>query len=365
MDQKQARESRQIVIGKIAVGGGAPITVQSMTKCDTRNVEATVAEINYLEQCGCDLIRVAVKDMEAATAIRAIKSKTTLPLIADIHFDYRLAISCIDNGIDGLRINPGNIGSRQRIAAVVEKAKERSVPIRIGVNAGSLESSIREKFGISASGLVESALAHVAILEAMKFYDIKISLKAAHVPMMIQAYRDIAQKVDYPLHLGVTEAGTIRMGTIKSAIGIGALLADGIGDTIRVSLTAPPREEVRAAIDILHALGIRSHRPELISCPTCGRCEVDLFKIVEKVETALENMHNPIKVAVMGCVVNGPGEAQQADVGLAAGKGCGIIFSRGKQPKKVSEDDMINALLSEIREITSIKSVLTTGREEE
>lgn len=292
-----------------------------MTKTDTRDVEATSRQIAELAGAGCDIVRLAVVDAEAAEAIKAIKSRTSLPLVADIHFDYKLALACIENGVDGLRLNPGNIGSRERVEMVARRAQEKGIPIRIGVNSGSLEKNLLARYGgVTAEAMVESALTHIRILEQLKFYEIKVSLKAASVPMMIEAYRRLAAEVDYPLHLGVTEAGTRRVGTVKSAIGIGVLLEEGIGDTIRVSLTGPPVEEVRVGQEILKSLGLRAVGPEIISCPTCGRCQIDLVSVAEQLEESIADLKTPIKIAVMGCAVNGPGEARQADVGLAGRK---------------------------------------------
>lgn len=346
------RETRKIRVGTVEIGGNAPISVQSMTKTDTRDILATVRQIHELEEVGCDIVRVAVVDSEAAAAIKEIKKKINLPLIADIHYDYRLALECIDNGVDGLRINPGNIGSRQRVEKVAHKARARGIPIRIGVNAGSLERHLLERYGgVTPEAMVESALGHIDILEKVGFYDIKVSLKASSVPLMIAAYRLLAQKVVYPLHLGVTEAGTRRRGTVKSAIGIGILLAEGIGDTIRVSLTAPPAEEVRVGLEILRVLGLRKQGPEIVSCPTCGRCEINLMQIAEEIEDKVEGLKPPIKIAIMGCVVNGPGEAREADIGLAGGRGMGLIFKKGQPLRKVKEEEMVPALLMEIQKI--------------
>lgn len=346
------RKTRKIKVGTVEIGGDAPISVQSMTKTDTRDVPATVKQIQELEEAGCDIVRVAVVDSEAAAAVKEIKRKTNLPLIADIHYDYRLALECLDNGVDGLRINPGNIGSRLRVEEVAARARERGVPIRIGVNAGSLEKHLLERYGgVTPEAMVESALRHIGILEEAGFYDIKVSLKASSVLQTIAAYRLLAQKVDYPLHLGVTEAGTRRRGTVKSAIGIGVLLAEGIGDTIRVSLTAPPAEEVRVGIEILRALGLRNEGAEIISCPTCGRCQINLMHIAEEIESKVEDLKQPLKIAIMGCVVNGPGEAREADVGLAGGRGMGLIFKKGEPLRKVKEEEMVPELLSEIQKI--------------
>ncbi len=350
------RATRPVKVGNVIVGGGAPVSVQSMTNTDTRNVEKTVEQINALAACGCEIIRVAVPDEQAAAALPAIKAAISVPLIADIHFSHRLALQAIEAGVDGLRINPGNIGGKAKVQEVVAAAKERAVPIRIGVNAGSLERHILEKYqGVTPEAMVESALNHIAMLEELNFYDIKVSLKASNIPLMLTAYRLLAEKVDYPFHVGVTEAGTVSSGTVKSAVGIGVLLAEGIGDTIRVSLTGDPRHEVKVAYQILQALGLRQRGVEIISCPTCGRTEVDLISIANQVEQKLQHVDQPIKVAVMGCVVNGPGEAREADVGIAGGRGVGMIFRKGKIVRKVNEDKLVEELLREIDIITKEK----------
>ena len=346
----QRKKTSSVCIGNVQIGGTAPISVQSMTNTKTDNVEATVNQIKSLCIAGCDIVRVAVPDMSAALAIKQIKENIDVPLIADIHFDYRLAIAAMESGVDALRINPGNIGNPQHMALIVAGAKKRHIPIRIGVNAGSLEKGIQEKYGghPTQAGMVESALQHIAILEKLEFYDIKISLKANDVPMTIKAYQLMSEKVDYPLHLGITEAGTIKSGIIKSAVGIGALIAQGIGDTIRVSLTGDPVEEVRVANEILKSLGLKQYGPTLISCPTCGRCNIDLAVIAEEVEKKLSTVSKPIKVAVMGCIVNGPGEAREADIGIAGGKGQGLVFRKGKIIQTVDEDQLLNVLFAEI-----------------
>lgn len=341
--------TRQISIGNIKIGGGAPISVQSMTNTKTTDTEATVAQIQALKKAGCDIVRVAVPDMAAAENIANIKNQVDIPLIADIHFDYRLALKAIEQGIDALRINPGNIGSEDRVKAVVTAAKEKNIPIRIGVNAGSLDKKLLAKYGkVTPEALVESALEHIKILENLDFHDIKISLKAHDVPLTLAAYRLMSETVDYPLHLGITEAGTVNTGIIKSAVGIGALLAEGIGDTFRISLTGDPVNEVKVANEILKALGLKEYGPTLISCPTCGRCNIDLPSIAEKVERRLDGITKPIKVAVMGCVVNGPGEARDADIGIAGGKGEGLVFRKGEIINKVSEDKLVDALFEEL-----------------
>lgn len=342
--------TRPLKVGRVVIGGASPISVQSMTKTDTRDVKATVRQICELEEAGCEIVRLAVVDTEAAEAIKKIRQHTQLPLIADIHFDYRLALECIENGIDGLRINPGNIGDRSRVEMITQRALDKRIPIRIGVNAGSLEKPLLDRYGgVTADALVESALGHIRILESLRFYDIKVSIKASDVPLMLQAYRQLSRTVNYPLHLGVTEAGTRYTGTIKSAIGIGTLLAEGIGDTIRVSLTGPPTEEVRVGFEILKALGLRRKGVEIISCPTCGRCQIDLLPVVEKIEQEVSSIQTPLKVAIMGCVVNGPGEARQADVGVAGGKGVALLFKEGKPLRKIKQSEMADALLAEIK----------------
>ncbi len=346
------RMTRQISIGNVKIGGGAPISVQSMTNTKTTDTEATVAQIKALQNAGCDLVRLAVPDMAAAKNIANIKSRVNIPLIADIHFDYRLALTAIEQGIDALRINPGNIGSEERVQAVVTAAKAKHIPIRIGVNAGSLDKKLLAKYGkVTAEALVESAMQHVHILEKLDFHDIKISLKAHDVPLTIDAYRLMSKTVDYPLHLGITEAGTVNTGIIKSAVGIGALLAEGIGDTFRISLTGDPVNEVKVANEILKSLNLKEYGPTLISCPTCGRCNIDLPSIAEKVEKRLSDISKPIQVAVMGCVVNGPGEARDADIGIAGGKGEGLVFRKGEIIAKVSEDKLVDALFEELDKI--------------
>lgn len=336
-------------MGKVAVGGGNPIVVQSMTNTDTRNVDATVEQISRLEQAGCEIVRVAVLDDEAAAAIKRIKKSITIPLIADIHFDYRLALKSIDAGADGLRINPGNIGDKHKVAAIVTACRDQQVPIRIGVNSGSLDKRMLERFGsICKEAMVESALQNIRILEDMDFRDIKVSLKSSSVLLSLDAYRLMAEKVDYPLHVGITEAGTKDRALIKSSLGIGMLLYEGIGDTIRFSLTADPVEEVWAAYELLRVLEIRQRGMELISCPTCGRCEIDLIKLAEDVDQTIRAWPEPLKVAVMGCVVNGPGEAREADIGIAGGRGFGLLFRKGEVIKKVPAAEMRDVLLKEI-----------------
>ena len=340
---------REVNIGGVRIGGENCVTVQSMCNTDTRDAKATIEQIKRLEDAGCEIIRVAVPDMEAAEAIAEIKKGISIPLVADIHFDYRLALECMKNGIDKIRINPGNIGSRDRVKAVVDMAKERGVPIRIGVNGGSLDKRLLQKYGgVTADALVESAMEHVAILDELNFKDIVVSIKVSNGPVMLEAYRKFNAISDIPLHVGVTEAGTVRSGTIKSAVGIGALLSEGIGDTIRVSLTADPVEEIYAAYDILKVLGLRKQGAELVSCPTCGRTQLDLIRIAEEVEKRISGISKPIKVAVMGCAVNGPGEAREADIGIAGGKGEGLIFKHGEILRKVLQDELVDELMKEI-----------------
>jgi len=344
------RISTPLRIGKITVGGDAPITVQSMTKTDTRDIPATVNQIKQLEDCGCDLVRIAILDKEAAESISVIKKSVSVPVIADIHFDYRLALAALKAGADGLRINPGNLYERKKVIKVVTEAREREVPIRIGVNAGSLPLNFKPDAPL-AERMVDVALEQIKLMESLDFNLIKVSLKAFDVPATIQAYHLIADKISYPLHLGITEAGLPRTGVIRSAIGIGILLEQGIGDTIRVSLSAHPCEEVFAAYEILKSLGLRQRGPTLVSCPSCGRAEVDIVALAEAVGEYLQGITKPIKVAVMGCVVNGPGEARDADVGIAGGKGKGVIFRKGKVVKTVTEGKMLETLVTEINKV--------------
>ncbi|WP_010292747.1 flavodoxin-dependent (E)-4-hydroxy-3-methylbut-2-enyl-diphosphate synthase [Clostridium senegalense] len=346
------RETRKIQIGNIEIGGDAKIAVQSMTNTDTRDVKATVEQILRLEKAGCDIVRCAVPDIKAAEAIKEIVKNINIPLVADIHFDYKLAIKAMENGVSKLRINPGNIGSEERVREVVKVAKEKKIPIRIGVNSGSLEKGILEKYKRPcAEALVESALGHVKILEDMDFHDIIISIKSSDVGEMIQSYKLMSEKVNYPLHLGVTEAGTPFKATVKSSVGIGALLSQGIGDTLRVSITGDVEEEVKVGKEILKSLGYIKEGIKFVSCPTCGRTEIDLIKIANEVEGLLAGINKNIKVAVMGCVVNGPGEAREADIGIAGGKGCGIIFKKGEIIKKVDEKDLVPELMKEIEKL--------------
>jgi (E)-4-hydroxy-3-methylbut-2-enyl-diphosphate synthase len=343
------RRTRQIQLGTVRVGGDAPITVQSMTKTDTRDVQATLLEIWALEAAGCDVVRCAVPVREAAEKLGEIRRQIRIPLVADIHFNYRLALIALAQGVDGLRLNPGNIGSRRFVMEVVDAAKDRRIPIRIGVNAGSLEKDLLEKHGgPTADGMVESALRHIRILEDCGYPEMKVSLKASDPLMMIEAYRKLAGQVDYPFHLGVTEAGTPGVGTIKSAVGLGALLSEGIGDTIRVSLSADPTEEVRVGLDILKALGLRRGGLTFVSCPSCGRADVDLVKLARQVEDEFRGLNEEIHIAVMGCEVNGPGEARAADIGVAGGKGIGLIFRDGAVIRKVPEAEIVTAMREEV-----------------
>ncbi len=341
--------SRQIMVGGVAVGGGAPVSIQSMCNTVTENVEATAQQILRLEQAGCEIVRVAVPTEEAARAIPAIKARIHIPLVADIHFDYKLALLCVQGGIDKIRINPGNIGAKERVRAVADACRERGIPIRIGVNGGSLEKELLTQYGgVTAQALVDSAMGHVHLLNDCGFDDICISVKCSRVPVNMAAYRMLREQTDYPLHLGVTEAGTPEMGVLKSAIGIGGLLCMGVGDTLRVSLTADPAEEIVAAKRILQAAGIRRSGPDLISCPTCGRTKYDMIPIAREVERRLRGCAKPITVAVMGCVVNGPGEASGADVGITGGNGEGLLFARGKILRKVPQEQLVDALFQEI-----------------
>ncbi len=349
---KAKKKTRKIKVGNVTIGGGAPVIVQSMTKTDTRDVSSTVAQIRKLQASGCEIVRVAVLNAEAAAAIKQITKRIKIPLIADIHFDHKLALASMENGADGLRINPGNIGSKAKVKEVVSAAKDRGVPIRIGVNAGSLEKDLLRKHKHpTARALVESAGRHIKILEDLKFRSIKVSLKASDVMKTVEAYRLFSRKYTYPLHIGISEAGPAFSGTVKSAVGLGILLSEGIGDTMRVSLTADPAEEVKVAYEILQSLHLRRERPELISCPTCGRCQVDLRGIVDRVERKMTKIKKPIKIAVMGCVVNGPGEAREADIGIAGGKGMGILFKQGKVVKTLKERELFSTLMREIKKM--------------
>ena len=343
------KQKRIVNIGGVKIGGDNPVAIQSMCNTDTRDVKATVNQIHELENAGCEIIRVAVPDMVAAKAVADIKKQIHIPLVVDIHFDYRLALECMKNGADKVIINPGNIGDRDRVKQVVEMAKEREIPIRIGVNGGSLERELLQKYGgVTADALVESAMGHVAILDELNFNNVVVSIKISDVPKMLCAYRKFNEISDIPLHIGVTESGTLKGGTVKSAVGIGALLAEGIGDTMRVSLTANPVEEIYAAYDIQKVLGMRKTGAEIVSCPTCGRTQLDLISIANEVEKRAANIDKPIKIAVMGCAVNGPGEAREADIGIAGGKGEGLIFKKGEIIKKVPQDSLVDELMKEI-----------------
>ncbi|MDR5695795.1 MAG: flavodoxin-dependent (E)-4-hydroxy-3-methylbut-2-enyl-diphosphate synthase [Armatimonadota bacterium] len=346
---ERRRLTRKVKVGNVEIGGGAPISVQSMTTTDTRDVEATLVQIYGLAAEGCEIVRVAVPDEEAARALPEIKARSPVPIVADIHFDYRLALRAIEAGVDKLRINPGNIGGPDRVRAVAQAAKERGIPIRVGANVGSLSKAILRRFGAPcAEALVESALEQVRILEDLDFYDIVISVKSSEVPMAIEAYQMINERCNYPLHVGITEAGTAWAGSIKSSVGIGAILAKGIGDTIRVSLAADPLEEVRVGYEILKSLGLRTRGVQLIACPSCGRAEVDILRIASEVEQRLKQIQAPIKVAVMGCAVNGPGEARMADLGIACGRGKGLIFRNGEIIASLPEDQLVDALMEHV-----------------
>ncbi len=352
------KQTRPIYVGNVQIGGQEDVVIQSMTSTDTKDINATVKQIEELASAGCQIVRLAIIDEEAALAIKEIKKKSPLPIVADIHFDYKLALLALENGIDKIRINPGNIGSLENVKKVVQACKNKNISIRIGINSGSIEKDILQKYDHpTAEGLVESAMKHINILEQLNFYDIVISLKASNVLMMIKAYHLMAEKRSYPLHVGVTEAGTYFSGSIKSAVGIGAVLASGIGDTIRVSLTGNPVEEIRVAKEILKDLDIRKKEPEIISCPTCGRTQIALEDLANKVEKILCKIDQPIKIAIMGCAVNGPGEAREADVGVAGGIGEGLIFRNGKIVRKVKEDKLYEELVKEIEDIIG-KSIL-------
>lgn len=347
------RPTRQIKVGNVVIGGDAPISVQSMTNTETGDVEATVAQIRRLEQAGCEIVRVAIPDNAAARALRSIREEISIALIADIHFDWRLAIAAMEQGAQGIRINPGNIGGSEKLGKVVSAAKQHGVPIRVGVNSGSIEKDLLDTYGYPTperpEALIESALRNVSLLEKQGFYDLKISIKSADVLTTINSYRSLSQQTDYPLHIGVTEAGGLIGGTVKSSVALGILLYEGIGDTFRISLTRDPVEEVRVAYELLRSLKIRERGPELISCPTCGRTKIDLFGLAEEVESFIQTMQSPLKVAVMGCVVNGPGEAREADIGVAGGHGVGIIFKKGEIIKKVSEEQLLPVFMKELK----------------
>jgi (E)-4-hydroxy-3-methylbut-2-enyl-diphosphate synthase len=346
------RKTRQIKIGDVAIGGGAPIVIQSMTKTDTKDIKQTVAQIKRLDKVGCELVRIAVPDKEAAEAFGEIKKQSSIPVVADIHFDYRLALASLEKGADALRINPGNIGSKEKVKEVVQAAKDRDVPIRIGVNSGSLEKGLLRKYGEACpEAMVESALRHVKILEDMDFPHIKISLKASDVIRTVEAYKLLADKVDYPFHAGITESGSLVPGSVKSSVGLALLLNLGLVDTLRVSLTAPPEEEVRVGYLILSSLGLRSRGLNLISCPVCGRCEVDFIEIVSEVEKRLSSIKSTFDVAIMGCMVNGPGEAKEAVIGLACGRGKGVLFKKGKVYRSLKEREIIPEFVKEIKKL--------------
>ena len=346
------KPTRKIRVGNISIGGDAPITVQSMTNTDTRDAAATISQIRRLEEAGCDIVRVAVPDSEAAEAVKAIKKASVIPVVADIHFDYRLALECINNGVDKIRLNPGNIGSRDRVSKVVEAARTAGIPIRIGVNSGSVEKHILEKYnGVTPEGMVESALGHAEILEDLGFEEIAFSIKASSVTQTIAAYRLMSQKSRYPLHIGVTEAGTLFRGTVKSSVGLGCLLSEGIGDTLRVSLTGDPVEEIKVGREILRALDIEKGGLEIVSCPTCGRCRIDLVNIAELLDKKLKDVKKNIKIAVMGCAVNGPGEAREADIGIAGGDGEALLFRKGEIIRKIPQDRIIEELMAEIEKL--------------
>lgn len=346
------RVSRQVNVGNVKIGGDAPIAIQSMLNVLSSDYEGNLAQVKELEEAGCEIVRMAVPDMEAVRVLGKLKERTNIPLVADIHFDYRLALESLNAGVDKIRINPGNIGSAERVAAVADACNLKNVPIRIGVNSGSVEKDLLEKFGgATPEAMVESAFRHVKLLEDCGFYNTVISIKSSDVENMVKAYSLVAERCDYPLHLGVTEAGTERSSLIKSSIGIGSLLLNGIGDTIRVSITDTPVKEIFAARDILKAINLRVETPQIVSCPTCGRTKIDLVSLANQVENAVKNIKKPIKIAVMGCVVNGPGEAKEADIGVAGGDGCGVIFKKGEILRKVNEDEIVKALLDEIEKI--------------
>ena len=346
----ERRKSIPIKIGDVTVGGDAPIVVQSMTNTDTRDIMSTVNQIRELEELDCEIIRVAVPDMQASEAVKSIKKAISIPIIADIHFDHRLALESLKSGVDGLRLNPGNIAEPEKVKEVVKAAKERDVPIRIGMNAGSLPKNVNPEHS-TAQQMVAAAMEQIKLLESLDYNLIKVSLKAFDVPTTIEAYRSIASRIPYPLHIGITEAGTPRTGIIRSSVGIGTLLAMGIGDTIRVSLTTHPREEVIAGYEILKSLDLRQHGPVLVSCPSCGRTEVDIVKIAQEVEQELLKIKKPVKVAVMGCIVNGPGEAKDADVGIACGKGRAVLFKKGEQIATIEEKDFVRVLMEEVEKL--------------
>lgn len=348
----QRRKTKQVKVGNLLIGGGAPVSVQSMLNVEAHDIAGNVRQAKALEQAGCQIIRAAVPDLAAVPTIAALKEALTVPVVADIHFNHKIALACVDAGVDKIRINPGNIGADENVKAVANACKAHGIPIRIGVNSGSVEKEILAKYGApTPAAMAESAMYHVRLLEKYDFDDIVISIKSSNVRNMIEAYKLVAAQCDYPLHLGVTESGTVRMGIIKSAVGIGALLTQGIGDTIRVSLTADPVKEVDAGFDILASIGLLPDRPTLVSCPTCGRTKIDLIGLANAVEERLRHVHKPITVAVMGCVVNGPGEAKEADIGIAGGDGCGLLFQKGEILRKVDEADLLDALMDEIERL--------------
>jgi (E)-4-hydroxy-3-methylbut-2-enyl-diphosphate synthase len=348
------KKTKQITLGSVTIGGGAPVAVQSMCNTDTRDAAKTIGQINRLEQAGCELVRVAVPDADAARALSKIRKGVKLPLIADIHFDYRLALEAVKQGVDGLRINPGNIGGKDKVSEVVRACRDKGVPIRIGVNAGSLEKQLLDRYKHpSPEAIVESAFGHIHILEDLNYTNLKVSLKASDVMTTVQAYRLFSEQSGYPLHIGISEAGTLFSGTIKSSVGLGTLLSEGIGDTMRVSLTADPVEEVRVAWEILKSVRARQRGVNIISCPTCGRTEIDIISLAQEVEKRLAHIREPITVAVMGCVVNGPGEAREAHVGIAGGKGVGLLFKHGDIQKKFDEKELADVLVKEVEEIVA------------
>lgn len=348
----ERRKTKQVKVGNLLIGGGAPVSVQSMLNVEAHDIAGNVRQAKALEQAGCQIIRAAVPDLAAVPTIAALKEALTVPVVADIHFNHKIALACVDAGVDKIRINPGNIGADENVKAVASACKVNGIPIRIGVNSGSVEKEILAKYGApTPAAMAESAMYHVRLLEKYDFDDIVISIKSSNVRNMIEAYKLVAAQCDYPLHLGVTESGTVRMGIIKSAVGIGALLTQGIGDTIRVSLTADPVKEVDAGFDILASIGLLPDRPTLVSCPTCGRTKIDLIGLANAVEERLRHVHKPITVAVMGCVVNGPGEAKEADIGIAGGDGCGLLFQKGEILRKVDEADLLDALMDEIERL--------------
>ncbi|MBI3805836.1 MAG: flavodoxin-dependent (E)-4-hydroxy-3-methylbut-2-enyl-diphosphate synthase [Nitrospirae bacterium] len=360
--QVTRRKTRQISVGSVKIGGEAPVVVQSMTTSDTRNIAATVEEIRRLEEAGCEIVRVAVPERESAEALPKIRSQIHIPLIADVHFDYHLAMAALDAGVDGLRLNPGNIGSRERVEKVVKSAKDKGVPIRIGVNAGSLERDLLEKYGYpTAEAMVESAVRHIEILESLDFYDTKVSLKASHVGLAVEAYRLFSKQSDYPLHLGITEAGTASTGAVKSAVGLGILLSEGIGDTIRISLAADSTEEVRVGFEILKSLNLRRRGVNVIACPTCGRLEIDVIKLAAMVESKLAHITEPIDISILGCVVNGIGEGKEADIGIAGGRGVGLLFRQGEIIRKVPSEQLESVLLYEVEQLVKERKKARQG----